>query len=124
MRTYFLSYKMTDLTKIILKEHLSVEDKEVLLKEIAQMYLKYVQNWTESGENRCVNGGEYVLRYNPLTQKSMDKGPFIRLYTEWRQENQTVSLPTFKFHVYLASYLPEELRDEVAIWEAVPGPSG
>jgi len=96
------------------------------LKEIAQMYLKYVQNWTESGERRCVNGGEYVQRYDPLTQKSMGDGigPFIRLYTEWRQENQTVSLPTFKFHVYLASYLPEELRDEVAIWEAVPGPSG
>ncbi|MDP3698664.1 MAG: hypothetical protein Q8R47_03685 [Nanoarchaeota archaeon] len=118
---------MADLTEIISKEHLSTNDKEVLLREISLKYVEFVRDWVKMDRSMCdVNGGRYVMSYNPLTQKSMGKGKgtFIRLYQEWQQEHQGVSLPTFKFHRYLVSYLPEDLQDEVAIWETVTGPSG
>ncbi|GEM_PF-4458222 len=118
--------EMVDLTEIISKEHLSIEDKEILLREVALKYVAFVQDWIKMDRSMCdVNGGRYVLSYDPLTQRSMGKGKgtFIRLYQEWQQENQGVSLATFKFHEYLVSYLPENLQNEVTVGEAVVGPS-
>ena len=117
---------MVDLQEIISKEHLSAEDKDLLLKEISLKYVEFVRDWVKMDRSMCeVNGGRYVMSYDPLTQKwiGKGKGPFIRLYEEWKNKNQEVSLPTFKFHDYLVQYLPTELQDEVAINETVAGPS-
>ena len=114
---------MPDLQEIIAKETLSKEEKEILQREIALKYVDFVQHW--NNHSMCgVNGGKYIMNYDPVTQKYVGKGPFLRLYEEWHKENQNVSLPTFKFHEFLISYLSKELQDQVVIWETVAGPSG